>query len=222
MMDISNISASEFATILEPMITPLEDIDLLFEAKTRCEKQIVDAKNEGKGINFKTKVTLVSTLVILIVVFTFIWNPKSAGIPIIIVVLLVELVGMKLLYKFKIIPDTEKECRKKITEYDEKLDRIISNIPNMEYVPSQYMYYDAIASIHSYFVNGRAANWKEAVNLYEEEVHRNKMQNLAKMQAQAAQNAAAYARSANRQLQNISSKVDNLSSQVSYMDSKIH
>ena len=51
-------------------------------------------------------------------------------------------------------------------------------IPELYVLPQDYRYLDAAKSILFYLENGRADNMKEACNLYEEELHRQKMENL--------------------------------------------
>lgn len=51
-------------------------------------------------------------------------------------------------------------------------------IPELYVLPQDYRYLDAAKFILFYLENGRADNMKEACNLYEEELHRQKMENM--------------------------------------------
>ena len=62
---------------------------------------------------------------------------------------------------------------------DEKLQAISAIWNDLNnYVPRNYWYSNAIVSFVDYMQNGRASNLKEAVNLFEEELHRMRMENM--------------------------------------------
>jgi len=65
-----------------------------------------------------------------------------------------------------------------------------SNIQYVNLIPPNYRYPLALNEIYSYLANLRAENWKEAVNLYEEQLHRWQMEQNSEeallLQAQAA------------------------------------
>lgn len=61
------------------------------------------------------------------------------------------------------------------------------------YIPMRYFHPDALNSFEDYFRTGRASDLKEAMNLYEEEQHRMRLENMqseALRQAQIANNLA--------------------------------
>jgi len=60
----------------------------------------------------------------------------------------------------------------------------------LKYIPQDYVYGIALDRMYGYFVNGRVSSLKEAINLYEEEMHRLRMENMAAVTARAAQQAA--------------------------------
>ena len=69
----------------------------------------------------------------------------------------------------------EKErLEKEFKEIDQQLieelgDRYVEAI---KIIPSDYAYPECVYALHSYLVNGRADSLKEAINLFEEEQHR--------------------------------------------------
>lgn len=60
----------------------------------------------------------------------------------------------------------------------------------VSYIPKDYFYLSAIEKIRSFVKNGRADTMKEALDLYEEYLHREKMEYEAKRAADEAQRAA--------------------------------
>ncbi len=48
----------------------------------------------------------------------------------------------------------------------------------MHLIPRDYRYFQACQFFYTAFVNGRAMNMQQVVNLYEEEMHRNRMENM--------------------------------------------
>ncbi len=62
-----------------------------------------------------------------------------------------------------------------------------------KYIPEDYWYSQAVASIGGYFRNGRAGTMKEALNLYEEEMHRLRMENMQEQTLRLNQKQTTYA-----------------------------
>ena len=75
-----------------------------------------------------------------------------------------------------------------------------ANIGCVNLIPENYRYPFALDEIYSYLVNHRAESWKEAVNLYEEQLHRWKLEENSEeallLQAQTAALAGKAASSA--------------------------
>lgn len=68
----------------------------------------------------------------------------------------------------------EKELEKVNQELIEELgDRYVEAI---KVIPSKYAYPECVYTLHDYLVNGRADSLKEAINLFEEEQHRMRME----------------------------------------------
>lgn len=59
-------------------------------------------------------------------------------------------------------------------------------------LPREYWYSIALTSITGYLRTGRASNMKEALNLYEEEMHRLRMENMQEQSLRLNQQAATY------------------------------
>jgi len=79
-------------------------------------------------------------------------------------------------------------------------DAINANIQYVNLIPPNYRYPLALDEIYSYLANHRAESWKEAVNLYEEQLHRWKLEENSEeallLQAQTAALAGRAASSA--------------------------
>jgi len=95
-----------------------------------------------------------------------------------------------------ISPDIdEAKAKLKIAE-----DNLNSNIECVYLIPENYRYPLALDEIYSYLANHRAESWKEAVNLYEEQLHRWKLEENSEealvLQAQTAALAGRAASSA--------------------------
>ena len=67
-------------------------------------------------------------------------------------------------------------------EYVEKYQQCYLVAPVLErYLPEDYWYSDAVEAVSAYLRNMRADSIKEALNLYEEELHRLRMENTAQL-----------------------------------------
>ena len=64
----------------------------------------------------------------------------------------------------------------------------------LEWLPNQYRDPFAFANMFSYMLNMRASNLKEAINLYEMELHQARLEQLSVMALQNASSAATSAR----------------------------
>ena len=66
------------------------------------------------------------------------------------------------------------ECENAKIQYQQTVGMYGSAI---EFIPPDYRYVEAVESFYRYLLNGRANDLQQAVNLYEEELHRMRMEN---------------------------------------------
>lgn len=86
------------------------------------------------------------------------------------------------------------ECKKKMEETQNRCAEIVKAIyPQLQhFVPKDYWYSSALFTMASYFRNGRAHSMKEAINLYEEEMHRLRMENMQEQVLRQNQKQTTY------------------------------
>jgi len=74
---------------------------------------------------------------------------------------------------------SENLVQQEIVEAKSKLEKAEENLlacQSVSFIPPAYRYPLALSEVQSYLENFRAENWKEAVNLYEEQLHRWQME----------------------------------------------
>lgn len=74
----------------------------------------------------------------------------------------------------------QKKVQEKIDELEKQLDAYVANnrCEELFYLPEKYRYYMAASYIKECLESGRAKDLSEALNLYEEQMHRWKMENM--------------------------------------------
>jgi len=225
MIDMSSFSANELMKILEPMVVPFGEIEKNNILIQHAENDPLQAHRKyrayTKGISVGSAILMA---VLLVWFFDHVYIPNYSIVWFIALVIGAA-IGSGALYNNVFIESKSKAERKErvntVMTCRENIARIFPTIPNIDSIPSNYLYYDAIRSLYSYFRDGRASNWKEAVNLYEEESHRRRMEDLANLQAQAAMNAEIYAKAAANSVNNLNSQMRNLNSQVGSLNSQM-
>ena len=231
MTDISNISASEWCNILASMHSQFAEIERLNIAITKENDRHLQL---GRTLRKFTRfVSPAMCIVTFLVVFFIRVALGYSGLGWLIVAAVAGWIGGGLLYEKVIVElimkkDRTKSIQKEL-ELRNKIGEIFGTIPNLDYLPAEYYTFWAIDSLYRYFKNGRATNWKEAVNLYEEECHRKRMEEMAGLQAQAAMNAEIYAKSTanavhqmGSQINGLNSGVNHLNSQMAQVNTKLH
>lgn len=104
------------------------------------------------------------------------------------------------------LPERIERKKEELIEAKRKLVAINSELMTLKksedwskavsYIPKDYFNFTAIAKMKSFAANGRAETMKEAISLYEEFLHREKLEHEAERMANEAQRAADEARRA--------------------------
>ena len=164
----NDLNIDECITELTGIVEPLQVIEK-FSEKAYSVKGIVN-KEEKKNFIVGFIIALIISYFIGLNISSPIIRASIRAILILIAFLLVEI-------KKKL---SRKKYAKKAEEYllvaEGKYKDVYPVL--MRYLPEDYWYSDAVRSIASYYRNSRANSLKEALNLYEEEMHRLRMENM--------------------------------------------
>lgn len=176
---------------LAPLIDPLHQFETLVDKEEQVRRNCQARKKEV--IISKIVVLIIVPIISIIIFYTLnkniMYNPPSIMKSMIWGILILPDIYF-LIYFLPIIKKQKEDIdmEEKQTTFSIKEEEKVIISPYWESiqrnVPPNYQYSMAVNAFCSYFRNGRAYNMKEAVNLYEEEMHRNRMEN---MQAQVLQ-----------------------------------
>lgn len=183
--EVVTYNASQMSDLLYPLIEPLSEFE-------RIVKDIDTQKKKKPSVEFKVFVTKLPMILgfpaVCWILYTIL-NIRAllSGMSYIFLVQALSFfipVGIFVMYFMPII---SKEKNRQIQGIDEKISDLeyrrneLANElygPLTAYVPPDYQYSYAISSMYEYFVNMRARNITEAINLYEDELHKKKMESM--------------------------------------------
>jgi hypothetical protein len=74
----------------------------------------------------------------------------------------------------------------KLSDLQQQEENIINDFKAIQFIPERYCYEEALIEMVGYVQDKRASNWERCTDLYEEYVHRNKMEGLAAIRAEQA------------------------------------
>lgn len=197
---------------LYEVVVPLQKIEEHYKRCLQLQKQIETAEKNSDFMVLKLVVSIPAGIILGYIVFAFVFVLLGKDFldqfPSEIILLLIFFgmvqfgIGIYLLMHFSLKgvfkKNTEKNVNKLKVQIDENqkayydLSQII--YPTLKrYLPEDYWYSQAVSSIAGYFRTGRASTIKEALNLYEEEMHRLRMENMQEQTLRQSQKQTAYA-----------------------------
>ena len=168
----------------QELIKEIESIFPLVKRMAEYEQRLIGAKNQIDEVeaNIRKKKSLRTLLTNFMVGFVllgyFVQEIISKSVVVIIVFGIIGgVISFMVLNKIR-GPQKDIEKKERLEEEYEKIENEIAEEIGAEYwnatkiIPEKYLYADCVYALHDYLINGRADSLKEAINLYEEEQHR--------------------------------------------------
>ncbi|WP_034444861.1 hypothetical protein [Butyrivibrio sp. AE2032] len=186
MNNMENLTPNELISKLSPLIEPLKVFESM-EDKKAYTRTICQQRRQS--IKSSQIVAYIVTPVLCLIAF-FILNFRVIlhNPPAFMRLIVLGVIGLPIFYfylYFKLVN------KRKIDAIDNEENQAISDIEEAqldfitpylgavtECLPTKYQYSYAVSSFCSYLQNGRAGSLKDAINLYEEELHRNRMEQM--------------------------------------------
>ena len=173
----------EYLNIVRPLIEPLKQFENLYDSMEQIKKQDSIRKS-----SISKEYTIMSILIpgafwLLYVIINRSAFFRSSWIRFVgIIVYALSVVVFAIYFnkvKEKRISEVQEDTDQKISIIDSDLRKMAESFyPTLQaYVPQNYQNSFALEYICSYLYNGRASNLQGAMNLYEEEMHRMRMEN---------------------------------------------
>ena len=186
MSSMDNLTSNELINRLAPLIEPLKNFESLVDKEEIIKRNCQQKRNNAVS---SMKVMCVAAPVVSFIVF-FILNFEVIlkHPPFIVKLMVLAVIALPVYYfhsYFK--PVNEKKFEEIMLEENQLVEEIKSEQTNAiapywneitECIPPKYQYSFAVNAFCSYLQNCRASNLKEAINLYEEEMHRNRMEQM--------------------------------------------
>ena len=94
----------------------------------------------------------------------------------------------------KIAQSKAEECKVQYADLKKKAEEAMNGFKAALFIPDDYSYEYALATMLKYIDNKRADNWKEVTGLYEEHLHRMTMEDNARQTLEQSKLQAEYAR----------------------------
>jgi len=204
MTNVSNFSGRDYARKLEGLLGPLKQVSQLSDEKWRGEYEYNRRLEKAKSHT----VYVIISVIVGLVFGGKVWALTSMHRLALMALGSVIAMGYYLSDWIIVQPAIRRITQNK-QKYCEEMDaRIIETLePCMselrEYVPKKYRYYQAVATMYGYLMDGRADSWKEAMNLFEVTQHQQRMEHHAQLQAGYAAAAADNSRIAAEATQEI-------------------
>ncbi|WP_034444865.1 hypothetical protein [Butyrivibrio sp. AE2032] len=186
MVNLENYNSTELIGVFSPLIEPLKKFEALVDKEERTKKnyQMRQKNVYSSRVWIYILVPIVSLIAFTILnIKVMIANPPSF-----LRLMVLAVIGLPILYFYLYFkPIMKKESEDLMIEEERVLQEIkdaqIAEISPYwdqisDYVPTNYQNSFAVSSFCSYLQNGRASNLKEAINLYEEELHRYRMEQM--------------------------------------------
>lgn len=182
---ISTMPASEYVKKIAGLIEPIYRVEYLQDqiekTKVNGEKKKRTERTNSIIISFFVGLLFMMLFcVVNIVQLVYMFGSTSAWIFLSFIVPTI-IFGIYFMRRANAkIAQTEAETQNTVEVLNKEKNQIVGTIllPLSQYVPQDYWYYNAIQHIYTYLVNGRARNRLEAINLYEEEMHRMRMEDM--------------------------------------------
>lgn len=193
-VDLSAVQRDELISGLQEVLKVFEELTAMVAAAQETEKQIADAEEKKESVGLELPTSFRVVLGVAAVVMFFMCVSESGFLP----SLLVSLAFCAFLYfmvlkKLHIVVN-DKKIKKAQNDFEKdhiaplksKLNSQKKEIEDFlitdrvqwvgRTITRPYLHPDIIQSVIDYVRSGRADTLKEALNLYEEEAHRNRME----------------------------------------------
>lgn len=210
---ISNISEpvfdkQVFERELYEIVAPLQKIEENYNRCLQLQKQLESAKKNSDFMILKLSASIPVGVILGFFEFGFVLNflgehfPFDLLFPFMIFCMAQFGIGLYLILHFSLRGIFRKTAERNVSRLQAQLDekqKVYYDLVQLVYptlkrnLPEDYWYSLAVASIAGYFRTGRAYTLKEALNLYEEEMHRLRMENMQEQTLRQNQKQTAYA-----------------------------
>lgn len=182
----TDFNMTECINELMNIIQPLQKVE-----EINCKKELYKSQAKKAGNDMELVLNIAAGIIsffgsmIISFALAFIINIKTFEQLFYVFVMLICLIYAAIKFFFK--PMVQKNKAKEADKYENMAWEAQQSAQNAfqevypvlsKYIPEDYWYSDAVSSIASYFRNSRADNMKEAINLYEEEMSRLRIENM--------------------------------------------
>lgn len=200
-----------FERELYEVVAPLQKIEEYYSRCLQLQKQLETAKKNSDFMIIKLSISIPAGVILGFIEFFFVFMLLSENflekfsdmiLPFMFFCMAQFGVGLYLILHFSLKGVFKKKTEKNASKLQAQLDenqKAYYDLAQMVYptlkrnLPEDYWYSQAVASIAGYFRTGRANTLKEALNLYEEEMHRLRMENMQEQTLRQSQKQTAYA-----------------------------
>ena len=168
------------------LLEPLKMIDKYSNRISQLEKE---KKNVQNAINFTSSwFVIFCTVSVIIGGYLYRLKPPAGIVAFMIVNMVFLAVGLPIIL-WRTNVSRKERCEKSIAEEVNRVDEVCNkiNLNDLTLLPPSYRFCHAATFIYNAFINQRAFTMQQAVNLYEDTVHKSQIEAMQQQQLQRLQ-----------------------------------